>query len=1137
MASHRIGARLSGLSPEQLVAFIDEQAPLWSAAAMRVAEEHAARLVEQPEWILSECSSAQVGNLTPGVAKKKRLSPAQLCAIIEAQAGASDAALRVAEEHAARLSRGSRGGYPLAALGSEAIGVTRSTQACFLAADRHSWYVEQPEWVLSEAVMAEAYLVWDLRAGELAGARLEQAELGKCKRRQAGAEALLAVVPVQDVPTPEEPAVEEEPAAPWIADELDAPTREVWLACVLAFEPHEAALRRFVQYIIEGPFIASASSLAASELSALPQPWVWSQPYPSTTKVFPKSYGTWMKKDAVAQGWIRVLFGGAGTVGLHRLGAPSQIPWHNADEQKFADIVSADPAKQLAAAWELAKMLVGSLDSDRAVAKAKTGAEGFAVDGLMLLMRYCKLFEDSVPPLQAAGVLDAGGPLDEAGRARNHIFHPSGATAPGESNFQLTQAKKEERIGKLEAVLGLVESWAGLPAGCGSAIAAAKAKMAEMKKQDYAIGDLRHAYEMYLQTAAQITAAQIADLKAEAGNIKDEVASLANGVAMLCAALPDDWREIAEGPLRKLGLDQLPERLDTLQAQLEQALTARLQVVEEKVDQTLAVAERTDAGVAALRAAAAAEQQKSQVQDELALERSLHELNAQRLEHDAQGSKLKAKELETLALAVKAGHVRLEDLGSASPTARRLSMQPQLEALLSIGGGGGAGATLPVASSSAGPSSSSSHSGGSTASSVMTITMEGSLSGPPPFDRQQFKEKFASKLDMTPEQLKLRTGYFRYESSRHDSTSSEDGSDVSDLSAAETDIQSAVRLALRPRRIALDAIEVLWTEEGSIIVCVKLDLPYALKLMDLYLRGDSSLKDELRVIGVGLGGAAAQPSEESMRQFDEPVRRVLFAPDHFAALGIARSATEREIVKAYRSVMRELHPDRQVSAAQAAEQPSDSDGAALLQQAREGTSLAAEGATPAAEQPSTLACGVAPLQAREGTFLAAEGASLAAAPAAPAAPAEPTALSGARAAEPAALDPDAELQRASAAAEAARAALEEAVASSHGFLLSIVDRLHPATSGVSDEKKNGWPRNLSDNYYELQGDCELHDITMRIHPNELGSRVAEMGGKPKRRVARTPNSDFFFQLQTKRDRFCPLALHGPSPAARLSGAL
>ena len=54
MAAHRMSARLSGASQEQLLEFIDEQAPLWSAAAMRVAEEHAARLVEQPEWILSE---------------------------------------------------------------------------------------------------------------------------------------------------------------------------------------------------------------------------------------------------------------------------------------------------------------------------------------------------------------------------------------------------------------------------------------------------------------------------------------------------------------------------------------------------------------------------------------------------------------------------------------------------------------------------------------------------------------------------------------------------------------------------------------------------------------------------------------------------------------------------------------------------------------------------------------------------------------------------------------------------------------------------------------------------------------------------------------------------------------------------
>ena len=53
MASHRIGARVAGLSPEQLCAIIEAQAGA-SAAALRVAEEHAARLVEQPEWILSE---------------------------------------------------------------------------------------------------------------------------------------------------------------------------------------------------------------------------------------------------------------------------------------------------------------------------------------------------------------------------------------------------------------------------------------------------------------------------------------------------------------------------------------------------------------------------------------------------------------------------------------------------------------------------------------------------------------------------------------------------------------------------------------------------------------------------------------------------------------------------------------------------------------------------------------------------------------------------------------------------------------------------------------------------------------------------------------------------------------------------
>ena len=50
---HRIGARVSGLSPAQLCAIIEAQAGA-SDAALRVAEEHATRLVEQPEWVLSK---------------------------------------------------------------------------------------------------------------------------------------------------------------------------------------------------------------------------------------------------------------------------------------------------------------------------------------------------------------------------------------------------------------------------------------------------------------------------------------------------------------------------------------------------------------------------------------------------------------------------------------------------------------------------------------------------------------------------------------------------------------------------------------------------------------------------------------------------------------------------------------------------------------------------------------------------------------------------------------------------------------------------------------------------------------------------------------------------------------------------
>lgn len=360
---------------------------------------------------------------------------------------------------------------------------------------------------------------------------------------------------------------------------MDA-SREAWLASVLSFEQLEAGLRPFVKHVIEGPFAVQAAALAKAELG--PLPWFWGTPYPSATKSAPSSYWTWMKNNPVASAWFRVLFGGDGSVatsGLHRRSPPqtakgaSAYPWHNSDEQKFADIVSTDESERKAAAWELAKMLVGSLDSTRATAVAKTGVEGFAVDGLLHLMRFCKAFEQAVPPLQAPGVLDDGGPVSEAGRVRNHTFHPSGATA-----FQLTQAQKEDMIGRLEAVLSLVYGWEDLPDHCKEAILDAQQRMAEQKAPNYVIGDLRRVYEMYVSTAAQLV-----ELKAEAEGTREKVVSLAQGVQMLCAALPDYWQAIAEAPLRRLGLANLPQQLDQLQTELQTAIDWRLQRMQEQL--------------------------------------------------------------------------------------------------------------------------------------------------------------------------------------------------------------------------------------------------------------------------------------------------------------------------------------------------------------------------------------------------------------------------------------------------------------------------------------------------------------------------------------------------------------------------
>ena len=105
-----------------------------------------------------------------------------------------------------------------------------------------------------------------------------------------------------------------------------------------------------------------------------------------------------------------------------------------------------------------------------------------------------------------------------------------------------------------------------------------------------------------------------------------------------------------------------------------------------------------------------------------------------------------------------------------------------------------------------------------------------------------------------------------------------------------TTIQTAIRAAIKPqRKIGLEAIEVRWVEKGSIIICIELDLPYALKLLDLSRRKD--FKDELGLRSCVIGErrpSSASPvvSEAEMDEFLPAIREVVFAANHFDALGL-----------------------------------------------------------------------------------------------------------------------------------------------------------------------------------------------------------------------------------------------------------
>lgn len=126
---------------------------------------------------------------------------------------------------------------------------------------------------------------------------------------------------------------------------------------------------------------------------------------------------------------------------------------------------------------------------------------------------------------------------------------------------------------------------------------------------------------------------------------------------------------------------------------------------------------------------------------------------------------------------------------------------------------------------------------------IMTITIEGSLAGPPEFDREAFKAKLAQRLEMRSDHFKVKRvngrggtalhevetgggcsvrvdideeGYLRHESS----SSSGSGSDTSELSEEDRELFAstvtfALKKALELQRVSRQAIEVLWTDEAQ----------------------------------------------------------------------------------------------------------------------------------------------------------------------------------------------------------------------------------------------------------------------------------------------------------------------------------
>ena len=246
---------------------------------------------------------------------------------------------------------------------------------------------------------------------------------------------------------------------------------------------------------------------------------------------------------------------------------------------------------------------------------------------------------------------------------------------------------------------------------------------------------------------------------------------------------------------------------------------------------------------------------------------------------------------------------------------------------------------------------------------LLTLTLKGELET---FDVDTFKKTFAKKLEMQPESIQiemeekpdrtrgqgllsrlyeyiLRSGDYRVcvrvdkdgylehvESISSGSGSSSEQSDANpDLELHRDGIKHALRWALSPRRkLAKEHIDIRWIRRGSVIVCIELDLPYALKLLELVERKDATL-DEMHISRCVIGeeggeeggapasacnphDAAIEVTEAEVGQFDPELAAIIFAPDHFAALGLKSTdpISDSDVSKAVKRARFKAHPDR-----------------------------------------------------------------------------------------------------------------------------------------------------------------------------------------------------------------------------------